>query len=169
MSEPAEPVTTERDGYIVSTDPARLDLDAIHAFLSTESHWALGIPRDVVARSIAHSVVAGVYAPDGAQVGFARVVTDRATFAYLCDVYVLEAHRGRGLSTWLTETLLTLPELQGLRRWLLATKTAHGLYEKFGFAVPQWANAYMHVVDPDIYGRPGRPRNARLTPPPRQV
>ena len=169
MSEPPQPVTIERDGYALSSDPTRLDLDAIHAFLSTESHWAKGIPRDVVARSIAHSVVAGIYAPGGAQVGFARVITDHATFAYLCDVFVLEAHRGRGLSRWLTETLLALPELQGLRRWLLATKTAHGLYEKFGFGVPTRVDAYMDVVDPDIYCRPGRPRNARLTPPPSQL
>jgi GNAT superfamily N-acetyltransferase len=150
--EPA-PVTVERGGYTVSTDRARLDLDAIHAYLSTDSHWAIGIPREVVARSIAHSVCAGLYAPDGAQVGFARVVTDQATFAYLCDVYILDAHRGRGLSLLLTETVLGLPELQGLRRWLLATKTAHGLYEKFGFAVPQWSNAYMDIVRPDVYVR----------------
>ena len=155
MPDPEQaPVTVQRDGYTISTDRARLDIDAIHAFLSTESHWALGIPKDVVARSIAHSVAAGVYAPDGAQVGFARVITDYATFAYLCDVYVLDTHRGRGLGVWLTETLLALPELQRIRRWTLATKTAHGLYEKFGFAVPQWANAYMDIVRPDIYLAP---------------
>jgi GNAT superfamily N-acetyltransferase len=150
--EPA-PVTAHRGGYTVSTDPARLDLDAIHAFLSTESHWAIGIPKDVVAKSIAHSLPVGVYAPDGAQVGFARVITDYATFAYLCDVYVLDGHRGRGLGAWLTEVVLALPELQGLRRWTLATKTAHGLYEKFGFRVPQWSNAYMDIVRPDIHRR----------------
>jgi GNAT superfamily N-acetyltransferase len=157
MTEPPfPPRTVHRDGYTVSTDPARLDLDAIHAFLSTESHWALGIPKDVVAKSIAHSLPAGVYAPDGAQVGFARVVTDYATFAYLCDVYVLDGHRGRGLGAWLTEVVLTLPELQHLRRWTLATKTAHGLYERFGFRVPQWSNAYMDIVRPDIYlSQPG--------------
>jgi GNAT superfamily N-acetyltransferase len=154
--EPA-PVTVHRDGYTISTDRARLDIDAIHAFLSTESHWALGIPKDVVARSIAHSVAAGVYAPEGGQIGFARVITDYATFAYLCDVYVLDAHRGRGLGAWLTETLVGLPELQRIRRWTLATKTAHGLYEKFGFAVPKWADAYMDIVRPDIYRSPAGP------------
>lgn len=159
MSEP-EPasVTVQRDGYTVSTDRERLDLDAIHAFLSNDSHWAIGIPRDLVAKSIAHSVPAGVYAPDGAQVGFARVITDYATFAYLCDVYVLDAHRGRGLGAWLTETLLALPELRRIRRWTLATKTAHGLYEKFGFRVPQWANAYMDIVRPDIYREAAGPK-----------
>ncbi len=148
------PVTLHRDGYTVSSDPARLDLDAIHAFLSTDSHWALGIPKEVVATSIAQSLPVGVYAPDGSQVGFARVITDYATFAYLCDVYVLDAHRGRGLGAWLTETVLALPELRRIRRWTLATKTAHGLYEKFGFRVPQWANAYMDIVRPDIYLTP---------------
>jgi len=147
----SDPVTVHRDGYTISTDPTRLDLDAIHAFLSTDSHWALGIPKDVVAKSIAHSLPLGLYAPDGAQVGFARVITDYATFAYICDVYVLDGHRGRGLGAWLTETVLALPELQAIRRWMLATKTAHGLYEKFGFAVPQWANAYMDIVRPDMY------------------
>jgi GNAT superfamily N-acetyltransferase len=152
MPDPQEaPVTVHRDGYTVSTDRARLDIDAIQAFLATESHWALGIPKAVVERSIRHSLPVGVYAADGAQVGFARVITDYATFAYICDVYVLDAHRGRGLGAWLTETVLALPDLQGIRRWTLATKTAHGLYEKFGFAVPQWANAYMDIVRPDIY------------------
>jgi GNAT superfamily N-acetyltransferase len=100
-------------------------------------------------------VVAGLYAPDGAQVGFARVITDYATHAYLCDVYVLDAHRGRGLGAWLVETVLALPELQGMRRWFLATKTAHGLYEKYGFRVPSRPDAYMHVLDPDVYVRLG--------------
>jgi GNAT superfamily N-acetyltransferase len=149
-----EPVTVvERDGYTLSSDPARLDVDAIHAYLSVESHWAKGIPREVVVRSIAHSTVVGLYAPDGSQVGFARVISDRATFAYLCDVYVLATHQGRGLGAWIVETVLALPELQRIRRWTLATKTAHGLYEKFGFRVPKWHNAYMDIVDPEIYLR----------------
>jgi GNAT superfamily N-acetyltransferase len=149
----AEPVTVHRDGYTISSDPARLDVDAIHAFLTTDSHWAQGIPRDIVARSIANSIVVGLYAPDGAQVGFARVISDRATFAYLCDVYVLAWHQGRGLGAWIVETVLALTELQNIRRWTLATKTAHGLYEKFGFRVPKWHNAYMDIVDPEIYVR----------------
>jgi GNAT superfamily N-acetyltransferase len=144
------PRAEHRDGYTASSDPARLDVDAIHAFL-TVCYWSTGIPRDTVARAIAHSLAFGLYAPDGAQVGFVRAVTDRATFAYLCDVYVLEAHRGRGLGAWLVGFALADPALQGLRRVLLATRDAHGLYERFGFAAPRWPDAYMDIVRPDIY------------------
>ncbi|HEY8584386.1 MAG TPA: GNAT family N-acetyltransferase [Capillimicrobium sp.] len=119
-------------GYEISTDPARLDLGAIHAFLTT-AYWSPGVSRETVERSIAHSIPFGLYAPDGAQAGFARVVSDRAVFAYLGDVYVLPEHRGRGLGVWLVETVLAHPELQGLRRFHLATADAHGLYERFGF------------------------------------
>ena len=115
--------------YSIST--GRIDLDAVHAFLS-RSFWAEGIPKDLVARAAANSVCFSLF--DGqSQVGFARVVTDRATFAYLCDVYVLESHRGRGLGKWLIETVMEHPDLQGLERWGLGTKDAHGLYEQFGF------------------------------------
>ena len=124
--------------YDISTDPARLQLDAIHATL-TRSYWSPGIPRDVVARAIANSMCFGLYQGES-QVGFARVVTDKASFAYLADVYVLEAHRGQGLSKRLVGEILAHPELQGLRRFLLATADAHGLYAQFGFqalALPQ--------------------------------
>ncbi len=117
--------------YDISTDASRLQLDAIHAYLA-RSYWSPGVPRDVVARAIANSMCFGVYL-DGAQVGFARVVTDKATFAYLADVYVLEAHRGQGLSKRLVETIQAHPDLQGLRRFMLATRDAHGLYAQFGF------------------------------------
>lgn len=120
------------DGNTVSDDPSRLDLDAVHAFLTT-SYWSPGVSRETVARAAAHSLAVGLYAPDGAQVGFARAVSDRATFAYLADVYVLDAHRGRGLGRWLLESVLAHPELQGLRRWMLTTQDAHGLYEQVGF------------------------------------
>lgn len=151
MTEPAPPPRTEhRGGYTVSSDPARLDVDAIHAFL-TACYWSTGIPRETVARAVAHSLGFGLYAPDGAQVGFTRVVTDRATFAYLCDVYVLDAHRGRGLGEWLVGFALADPALQGLRRVILATRDAHGLYERFGFGAPKWPTAYMDIVRPDIY------------------
>jgi GNAT superfamily N-acetyltransferase len=151
MTASAPPARTEhRDGYTASSDPARLDVDAIHAYL-TACYWSTGIPRDTVARAVAHSLGFGLYAPDGAQVGFARVVTDRATFAYLCDVYVLDAHRGRGLGEWLVGFALADPALQGLRRFLLATRDAHRLYERFGFGAPQWPAAYMDIVRPDIY------------------
>jgi GNAT superfamily N-acetyltransferase len=121
-----------RDGYIVSTDGSMLDLEAIHSYLS-KSYWAAGVPENVVRRSIEGSLCFGMY-KDEEQVGFARVVTDRATFAYLADVFVLEAHRGRGIGKWLVEVILSHPDLQGMRRWMLATRDAHDLYRRYGFA-----------------------------------
>jgi GNAT superfamily N-acetyltransferase len=132
----------------VSTDPRRLDLDVIHAFLS-RSYWAEGIPRDVVQRSIGNSLPFGVYDEDR-QVGFARVVTDRATFAYVADVFVLEEYRGRGLSKWLMECILAHPELQGLRRWQLSTRDAHALYARYGFTDPEPGNL-MEIRRRDLY------------------
>jgi GNAT superfamily N-acetyltransferase len=120
------------DGYEISTDPGRLDLDVVHGFLKT-AYWSKGIPRDVVARSIEHSLAFGLYAPTGEQVGFARVVTDRATHAWLGDVFVVEERRGRGLGVWLVQCVLEHPDLKGLRRWALATADAHALYSRFGF------------------------------------
>ncbi len=120
------------NGYEISTDRERLDLDVIHGFLR-EAYWSPGVPRDVVERSFAHSLCFGLYAPDGAQAGFARAVTDRATFAWIADVFVLPAHRGQGLATWLMRTLLDHPDLQELRRTVLATQDAHGLYAALGF------------------------------------
>ncbi len=139
---------------LVSDDRARLDAAAIHAYLS-RSYWAAGIPRSVVDRSLAASLCFGAYDLDagGAQVGFARVITDRATFAYLCDVYVLESHRGRGVSSLLMRALMSHPDLQGLRRWMLVTRDAHGLYAKFGFAELQNPAATMEMRDPDVYRR----------------
>jgi GNAT superfamily N-acetyltransferase len=141
----------ERDGFLVSSDPARLDIDAIHAFL-TSSYWASGIPRVVVERAIAGSICFGLFRGQR-QIGFARVITDRATFAYLADVYVLEEHRGRGLATWLIETVIAHPDLQGLRRFVLVTRDAHGLYEKFGFTPLAKPENYMEKHWPDAYGR----------------
>ena len=130
-------------GYTISDDPVRLDLDVIHRYLSAESYWAKGIPRETVARSVAGSLCFGVYVDDdqrepgtSPQVGFARVITDRATFAWLADVFVLPAHRGRGLSKQLLAAILAHPELQGLRRFMLATADAHGLYRQFGWKEP---------------------------------
>ena len=122
---------TRVNTYEISTDPSRLQLDPIHAYL-TRSYWSPGIPKDVVARAIANSMCFGIYLGD-VQVGFARVVTDKSSFAYLADVYVLEEHRGQGLSKRLVETIQAHPDLQGLRRFLLATRDAHGLYAQFGF------------------------------------
>lgn len=129
-----------REPYFISTAPERLDLDVIHGFL-THSYWAAGRSRERVEASIAHSIPIGLYHRAGdrhggseraGQVGFARVVSDCATFAYLADVFVLDAHRGRGLGVWLVETALGLPECEGAR-WLLGTRDAHELYRKFGF------------------------------------
>jgi GNAT superfamily N-acetyltransferase len=122
-----------RGAYEISTDRARLDLHAIHRYLSEASYWAAGIPLETVRRAVQNSLPYGVY-HEGALVGFARVITDYATFAYVGDVFVLEAHRGRGLSKWLMETIVADPRLAGFRRWMLATRDAHALYEKTGFA-----------------------------------
>ena len=120
-----------KDGYTISTDPARLDMDAI-ADMLTRAYWAKGRPRERTERAIAHSLVFGVY--DGnRQIGMARVVTDYSIFAYLCDVFIREEHRARGLGTWLIETVMSHPDLTPMRRWVLVTDDAHGLYQKFGF------------------------------------
>jgi N-acetylglutamate synthase-like GNAT family acetyltransferase len=121
-----------KDELLISTDKTLLDIDVIHAYLSGESYWAMNIPREVVERSITHSLCFGVYR-DHRQIGFARLITDQATFAYLADVFILEDFRGQGLSKWLIHSIHAHPELQGLRRWVLGTKDAHGLYEQFGW------------------------------------
>ena len=120
-----------RDEYTISTDPARIDIGAVHRFLR-ESYWSPGIPRDVVERAIAGSLCFGLYRGQE-QVGFARVATDYATFGYVMDVFVLPEHRGKGLSVWLMQTILGHPRLQDFRIWRLATRDAHGVYEKVGF------------------------------------
>jgi GNAT superfamily N-acetyltransferase len=120
--------------YLISTDPSLLNADVIHDYLSKESYWAQNIPKEVVEKSISNSLCFGLYKNDE-QVGFARLVTDRATFAYLADVFILSAYRGKGLSKWLIGTIHAHPELQGLRRWMLGTRDAHALYEKFGWTI----------------------------------
>lgn len=139
----------ERDGYLISTAPERLDLDAIHAYL-VRSYWSEGIPKSVVERSIRGSLCFGLY-KGNEQVGFARVISDRATFAYLCDVYVLESERGKGLSKWLLETLLEHPELADLRRFTLATRDAHGLYARYGFTPLARPHIFMEIARPGLY------------------
>lgn len=119
--------------YEISTERERLDVDAIHRYLSEESYWAVGRAREVTERAIAASVCVGAYAPAGEQAGFARVVTDSATFAWLCDVFVLEPHRGRGLARLMVQAATDLPALETVRLWLLATADAHGVYEPLGF------------------------------------
>lgn len=136
----------------LSTDAAEMDADAIHAYLNGESYWARGIPRETVARSIRNSLCFGVF-DGGAQVAFARVVTDRATFAYLADVYVLPPYRGRGISRWMMEAVTAHPELQRLRRWMLMTQDAHGLYAGYGFRPLAHPDRAMERAHPDIYER----------------
>lgn len=142
-----------RGEYTLSDDPARIDAVAVHAYLS-RSYWAEGIPLELVKRGIAGSLCVGVYHPVAGQVGFTRVVTDRATFAYLCDVYVLEGHRGHGLGKWMMQAVMEHPDLQGLRRWMLVTKDAHALYRPFGFTAPAHPDRHMEIARPGLYLRP---------------
>lgn len=144
-----------RGEYVVSTDPERLDLDLIHGFL-TASYWAHGIRPEVVRRSIAGALPFGLYHGER-QVGFARAVTDGATFAYVADVFVLEEERGHGLATWLMECMVAHPDLQGLRRWMLATRDAAGLYRKVGFVPLGSPERWMERHFADVYGRPLQP------------
>lgn len=139
--------------YLLSDDPARLDVGAIHSCLS-RSYWAAGIPRETVERSLGHSLCLGAYATEGAQVGFTRLVTDRATFCYVCDVYVMEAHRGKGIARALMDFAAGHPELQGLRRWNLVTRDAHALYAGHGFKPIAHPDRYMEKLDPEVYRRP---------------
>ena len=139
-----------RDGFLISTDKARLDIPLIHHFLSTQAYWSLGRPLASVQTSVEHSLCFGVY-EDDQQVGFARVVTDYSTFAWLADVFILPSHRGRGLSKWLVECIVTHPILRDLRRILLATRDAHELYRRYGgFETVQQPERWMvRVTDPN--------------------
>src|SRR5947209_8277470 len=171
--DPQASVEHRRGGFLINTERARLDLDVIHGFL-TNCYWAKGIPRDIVARSMEHSLCFGIYdvgseatarvakdaqpfgsAPGGRgatmQVGFARVVSDFATLAYVGDVFVLEPYRGRGLSKWLMDCIVRHPALQGLRRWILLTRDAHGLYSHFGFKALTSPEQFMERHRPDVY------------------
>ena len=138
--------------FEISTDPARVDLATTHAFLANDSYWAAGVPRDVFERSIAGSMVFGMYRGEE-QVGFARVVSDGATFAWIGDVFVRDEFRGKGLGKWLMETIVSHPDLQGLRRWMLATRDAHGLYQQYGFTDLHDPTRFMERWDRDIYKR----------------
>ena len=142
----------ERGDFTVSTDPVRLDVTAIHDFLCNKSYWAQGIPLEVVQKALANSLCFGLYA-GAEQIGLARVITDRATYLYLCDVYVLESRRGDGLGRWLIECVIAHPDLQGLRRMSLVTADAHGLYAQYGFVALAKPERYMEKTDPDIYRR----------------
>jgi GNAT superfamily N-acetyltransferase len=144
--------TFQRCEYSISTDPARFDLNAIHSYL-VRAYWCENIPRQTVERAIANSLCFGLFHGED-QVGLARVITDSATYAYLCDVYVLEDHRGKGLGKWLMECVMAHPALQGLRRFTLATRDAHRLYRQFGFRELSKPESMMEILRPDIYQKP---------------
>lgn len=151
-----------RGEYLISTDRARLDVALVHKFLSESSYWATGRPRAVVERSIEHSLAFGIYRGERPpeeqqqqqQIGFGRVITDYATFAWIADVFVLDEFRGRGLGRWLSEVMIAHPDLQGFRRWALATKDAHELYRRVGFQELQHAARWMERHDPQTVERP---------------
>ena len=145
--------TWQRDDYQISTDRSRLNVELIHDFLSNTSYWATGRSLEVVHCSIDNSLCFGIYQSSD-QVGFARVVTDYATFAWIADVFVLPEHRGRGLSKWLMEVMIAHPELQGFRRWVLATRDAHGVYEPFGFIKLHRPERWMERPDPNMKESP---------------
>ena len=136
--------------FSISTDRSRLDVDAIHSFLANESYWAAERTREQTEIAIENSMCFGLY--DGTrQIGFARVVSDQATFAYIGDVFVIDEFRGQGLSKWLMETILAHSDLQGLRRWVLATLDAHGLYSQYGFAELRFPERWMEKTAPNAY------------------
>ena len=139
----------KRGAFVVSTDRERLDVDMIHAFL-TDCYWAKSIPKEAVARSIQNSLCFGIYHGEK-QVGFARVISDFATYAYIGDVFVLDDHRGQGLGKWLMQCVMQHPRLQGLRRWSLVTRDAHGLYEQFGFRALSAPERWMEIHSPAVY------------------
>jgi N-acetylglutamate synthase-like GNAT family acetyltransferase len=138
--------------FCISTDKGRLDIDAIHEFLSTKAYWSLNIPKNKVQTAIANSFCFGVYEEEK-QIGFARVITDYATIAYLGDVYILEEKRGKGISKWLLETIMNHPNLQGLRRWILLTGDAHGLYRQFGWTDLTDPSKWMELHNKNIYSK----------------
>ena len=143
-------ITIYKEGFCISTNKSRLDIPAIHNFLSNEAYWSLGIPFETVKKSIDHSLNFGLYHNEQ-QIGFARIISDFSTIAYLGDVYVLPEFRGRGLSKWLMETITSFPELQGLRRWILLTGDAHGLYKQFGWKDISNPERWMELHNKDVY------------------
>ncbi|MBK8352412.1 MAG: GNAT family N-acetyltransferase [Saprospirales bacterium] len=146
------PYAFEQNNYQISTDKNLLQVNIIHSFLADESYWAKDIPKNIVEKAISNSLCFGVYKND-IQVGFARVISDFATFAYLCDVFIVTEHRGKGLSKWLMEKIMQHPDLQNLRRWTLGTRDAHELYRKFGFREPDNNCNNMEIRIADIYSK----------------
>ena len=143
-------LTIYKDNFCISTQKEKLDIDAIHEFLSTKAYWCLNIPRNKVETAIKNSLCFGVYLEDK-QIGFARIISDYSTIAYLGDVYVLEEYRGRGLSKWLMEVIMSYPTLQELRRWILLTGDAHELYRKFGWTEIADTTKWMEIHNRNVY------------------
>ena len=144
-------VLAQKDNFYISTDKSKLDFTYIHQFIS-KSYWAAGIPVETLQRSIEGSMCFGLY-DRGKQIGFARVITDYATFGYLADVFIDENYRGKGLGVWVMSIIMAHPELQGFRNWMLGTKDAHDLYKKFGFTSLDQPERFMRKNDPDVYKR----------------
>ncbi len=145
-------LTIRKDEFCISTDKTKLDVDSIHEFLSTRAYWCLNIPKDKVQLAIQNSLCFGVY-NDEKQIGLARVISDFSTIAYLGDVYIIDGYRGKGLSKWLMETIMCYPELQGLRRWILLTGDAHGLYRQFGWTDIADPSKWMEMHNKSVYAR----------------
>src|SRR5580704_4347397 len=140
----------QKGEFEITTDQARLDLNVIHEYLAQHSYWARGIPRPTLEKSVRNSLSFGLY-QGNRQMGFARVISDYATVAYLGDVFVLPEYRGRGLAKWLMQCVASHPDLQNLRRWILVTSDAHGLYRKYGFTQLARHDSFMELYDPDVY------------------
>lgn len=143
-------IHVSKDGYIISTDPNRLDIDLIQQFLSERSYWAEGTTREEVGETIKDSLCFGIY-KDEQQIGFATVETDYASFAYLTDIFIMEAYRRQGLSQWLIETIISHPDLQDLESWMLVTDDAQSLYEKFGFKPVEGSPGHMERLNPKFF------------------
>jgi len=139
---------TNKQGFIVSTDPDKVDIEVLHNFLSTESYWAQNIPKKLVERGVKNSLNFSLFSPQNRFIGYAKLITDRATFAYIADVYVDKKFRGKGLGKWLMDCIMHHPDLQNLRMWMLHTKDAHGLYKQFGFSQPDNLEKTMHIYSP---------------------
>jgi GNAT superfamily N-acetyltransferase len=150
LPDPEAVVEHRRGEFLISTSRERLSLDTIHGFL-TNCYWARGISREVVEQSVEHALCFGIYDEQGVQVGFARVISDFATIAYIGDVFLLESHRGQGLGKWLMQCITQHPALQNLRRWILTTRDAHRLYSQFGFTPVKAPERFMELHNPDVY------------------
>lgn len=143
-------VTVTKGDYVITTDKAKLNIEFIHHFLSTEAYWSKNIPLATVQRAIAHSLNFGVFHHDS-QVGYARIISDFATVCYLGDVFIIPEHRGKGLSKWMMEQVMAHPDLRGLRRWILLTRDAHELYRQFGWESIAHPDRWMEIHDPSVY------------------